>query len=438
MGRTGQHRTGTEQVRLPNLMHIPVAWQVLAVWVISLISIALVLIRPKGWPEAIWGVAGACLLVLFGLISVQDAAGAAARGTDVYLFLTGMMIISELARRAGVFDWVATHAVRASKGSAPRLFVLVYCVGIVVTVFLSNDATAVVLTPAVLAAVRTAEANPLPYLLICAFIANAASFVLPISNPANLVVYSGGMPPLRTWLMSFGLASLISIVVTFLVLRRIAAKYLSKPLRSDLQDFPLRSEGKLTLYGIAFLAIVLLTASASDQDLGAPAFAAGLIVAAIIGFRDRGTWKDILTGISWSVLPLVAGLFIIVHALDQAGALRYAVNSLSGVKHWPPVVANVSSGFAIAIISNLMNNLPSGLVSAAAVKAGGVSGSLRDAILVGVDLGPNLSVTGSLATILWLIALRRDGLNVTFWDFLKWGALVMPPALFLALLAIRP
>ena len=151
-------------------------------------SIALVLIRPKGLPEAWWAAAGALTLVLVRLIPLHSAAHAVAKGLDVYCFLTGMMIMSALAKREGLFDWVATHAVRASRGSPSRLFILIYAAGILVTVFLSNDATAVVLTPAVLAAVKAAEVEPLPYLLICAFIANAASFVLPISNPANLVV----------------------------------------------------------------------------------------------------------------------------------------------------------------------------------------------------------------------------------------------------------
>ncbi|MBV8072667.1 MAG: arsenic transporter [Acidobacteriaceae bacterium] len=410
-------------------------WHI-ATWLISLIAIALILIRPKGWPEAIWAVAGALLLTICGFISPQAALRAAAKGTDVYLFLTGMMIISELARRAGVFDWVATHAVRASRGSPSRLFLLTYAVGVVVTIFLSNDATAVVLTPAVLAAVRAAGADPLPYLLICAFIANAASFVLPISNPANLVVYAGAMPPLRTWLVTFGLASIASILVTFLVLRSVAARYLNGKVKTSLDDVPLRPEGKLALSGIAFLAIVLIVASALGKDLGAPACAVGVLVAIVTSFRDRGTSRGIATGVAWSVLPLVAGLFIIVEALDGAGALRQAVESLNRLKHWQPAAAALGSGFGIAIISNLLNNLPSGLITAAAVRSAHATGSLRDAVLVGVDLGPNLSVTGSLATILWLIAIRREGLDVTFWDFLKWGTLVMPPALLLALLAL--
>src|SRR5450755_2224393 len=415
---------------------LPQNWHTVATWFIALASIALILIRPKGWPEAIWAVTGACLLTICGLISPLAALGAARKGTDVYLFLAGMMVISELARRQGVFDWIAGHAVLASKGSRSRLFVLIYAVGIFVTVLLSNDATAVVLTPAVLAAVRAAEADPLPYLLICAFIANAASFVLPISNPANLVVYSGGMPPLKDWLVTFELPSIVAIALTFLVLRWVAAKHLRGAVKTSVDTKPLSAEGKLTLFGIAFLAIVLIVASALNKDLGAPACAAGLLVAVAISFRDRGIWKDIATGVSWSVLPLVAGLFVMVEALDGAGALRHAVQALNDMKLWQPRTAALGSGFGIALISNLINNLPSGLITAAAVKAAHATGSLRDAVLIGVDLGPNLSVTGSLATILWLIAIRREGLDVTFWDFLKWGALVMPPALLFAILAL--
>ena len=411
-------------------------WHTAAIWLISLVSIALVLIRPKGLPEAWWATAGACVLVLCRLISPTLAGQAIGKGLDVYLFLTGMMLMSELARREGVFDWVAAHAVRASKGSRSRLFILIYCVGVVVTVFLSNDATAVVLTPAVLAAVQKAEAEPLPYLLICAFIANAASFVLPISNPANLVVYSGGMPPLGRWLLTFGLPSIVSILVTFLVLRWLANKHFKGQVKIDVERQPLSATGKVTLYGIAFLAATLMTASALNFDLGAPAFAAGLLVAAVISIRDRSTPRDIAKEISWSVLPLVAGLFVIVEAINGAGALGAATRALEDMKQWQPLRAAATSGFGIALISNLMNNLPSGLISGVAIRAAGATGPLRNAVLIGVDLGPNLSVTGSLATILWMIAIRREGQQVGFWKFLRWGALVMPPALALALMAL--
>jgi arsenical pump membrane protein len=137
-----------------------------------------------------------------------------------------------------------------------------------VTVFLSNDATAVVLTPAVYAVTKAAKAKPLPYLFACAFIANAASFVLPISNPANLVVFGGRMPPLSSWLARFGIPSILSIGTTFIALRLTQRASLRQPI-ADHVDAPLLSRaGQLTAWGIAAAVAVLLTASALDIRLG--------------------------------------------------------------------------------------------------------------------------------------------------------------------------
>ena len=182
-------------------------------------SIVLMLVRPRGIAEVYWIGGGALLLVVLRLVPLGLAGRAIAAGTDVYLFLTGMMLLSELARFYGVFDWLAEVAVEHARGSRTRLFTLIYAVGTVVTIFMSNDATAVVLTPAVFSAVRKSKAEPLPYLFACALIANAASFVLPISNPANLVVFRTRMPPLTHWLAAFTLPSVLSIAATYLVLR---------------------------------------------------------------------------------------------------------------------------------------------------------------------------------------------------------------------------
>ena len=129
---------------------------ILLLFIVGL-SIVLMLVRPRGIAEVWWVSGGALLLILLRLEPLTRAGHAAARGSDVYLFLTGMMLLSELAREQGVFDWVASVAVRGARGSCSRLFLMVYSVGTLVTVFLSNDATAVVLTPAVAAAVRAAR-----------------------------------------------------------------------------------------------------------------------------------------------------------------------------------------------------------------------------------------------------------------------------------------
>ncbi len=403
-------------------------------WIIAAVATAGVIIRPFGLPEAIWAVAGAVLLVGLRVLSPADALAGIGRGADVYLFLTGMMLLAEIARYEGLFDWLAAVATVRAKGSAGRLFLLVYGVGTIVTTFLSNDATAVVLTPAVAAAVKTARAEqPLPYLLICAFIANAASFVLPISNPANLVIYGSHMPPLLRWLPAYLLPSALSIVATYLALRWTQRGALRQMLAADMPVPKLSAGGKTAALGIAATAIVLLAASALDIQLGLPTAIAGAITAAVVLIRNRqGPWI-VVRDISWGVLPLVAGLFVLVEALDRTGligalsaVLRHEAERSAAWTAW-------GAGLVIAFASNLMNNLPAGLIAGSAVQSAQVSGEVTRAILIGVDLGPNLSVTGSLATILWLTALRREGQNVGAATFLKLGLVVMPPALVLAI-----
>jgi arsenical pump membrane protein len=406
------------------------------VWIIAAAAIAGVLFRPKEWPETVWACLGAIVLVITGLLPVSRAAQAVAKGTDVYLFLTGMMLLSELARKAGVFHWLASLAVHAARGSRARLFSLVYLVGIVVTVFLSNDATAVVLTPAVYAAVQKARTQALPYLLICAFIANAASFVLPIANPANLVVYGKQLPPLLPWLRTFLLPSICSIFATYIALRWMVRKELEGQVEDGSETATLSQEGRLAAWGIIGTGTVLIGASAFGLDLGLPTCVAAAI-AAIIATRARArALLEIAKGVSWSVLPLVAGLFVLVEALNRAGALQDAGRVLEWCADLPRLAGGLAASFGIAGLSNLMNNLPSGLLAGGALQTGHVPAYIRDSVLIGVDLGPNLSVTGSLATVLWLIALRRESQRITGWEFFKTGLVVMPPALLLSTLCI--
>jgi len=405
------------------------------VWTVTAATLAAVLIRPGKWPEAIWACLGAALLVVTGQLPISSAASAVAKGTDVYLFLTGMMLLAELARKEGVFAWLASLAVRTAKGSRARLFALVYLVGTLVTVFLSNDATAVVLTPAVYAAVKKARVVALPYLFVCAFIANAASFVLPISNPANLVVYGKDLPALLPWLRLFLLPSILAIGVTYAVLRFLSRHDLEGGIEM-VETMALTAEGRRAVWGIAVTGVVLIGVSSLGLNLGAATVVSAVGATLLTTQANRGRVQEITAGVTWSVLPLVAGLFVLVGALDRVGALQEVGTVLKRFGQLPPLAASLSGSFAVAALSNVMNNLPSGLLVGGALQAVQVPCYLRPAVLIGVDLGPNLSVTGSLATILWLIALRREGEHVSGWRFLKTGALVMIPALFLATLVI--
>jgi arsenical pump membrane protein len=420
--------------------HVSFQHQTFAAWSIIAFATLGVIARPFKLPEAIWAVAGAAALVGFGLLPWADALEGIRKGVNVYFFLVGMMLIAELARREGLFDWLAALAVEHARGSPQRLFLLVYLVGTLVTVLLSNDATAIVLTPAVYAATRAAGATPLPYLLACAFVANAASFVLPISNPANLVVFGERMPHLADWLRQFAVPSLASIVVTYLALHLTQRGAINdERIEKTVSRLRLSYGGKSAAYGTVAIGVVLVGASALDIQLGLPTFICGVVTCAVVLGLNRQTPLPLLKDISWSVLPLVAGLFVLVEALARTGMIVQLAAALQAGASASVPKTTWAVGVATALADNIANNLPVGLIAGSVTASDHLPSSVVAAMLIGVDLGPNLSITGSLATILWLVALRREGINVTAWRFLRIGLLVMPPALVgsLAMLNMR-
>ena len=379
------------------------------------------IVRPWNLPEFIWAVAGAALLVLLHLLPWPAALAAAGKGIDVYFFLIGMMLLAEVARKEGLFDWLAAQAVRHSHGEAKRLFLIVYVVGTMVTVLLSNDATAVVLTPAVYAATRAAKVEPLP---ICSFAPSSPmrrasccrSPIRPTSSCSDRTCRRS-----RCGCSLFALPSVVAIVVTYLALRLTQRRALDAPVAEIGKISPLTFAGKLAAWGIVMTAVVLLAASALGSALGLPTFVAGAAVTMLVLLLGRQSPWPVLRDISWSVLPLVAGLFILVEGLNRTGVLPALAGVLKRGAAVSPQVTAWIAGVVAAIASNLVNNLPVGLIAATTRQAAQVPAEVTGAILIGVDLGPNLSVTGSLATILWLIALRREGEHVGALRFLGLG-----------------
>jgi arsenical pump membrane protein len=179
---------------------------------------------------------------------------------------------------------------------------------------------------------------------------------------------------------------------------------------------------------------VLLVASALDKDLGLPTFIAAVAVVVVVSLAARQSPLPLVAEIAWSTLLLVAALFVLVLAVENVGALDATRTLLGGVAALPRGASALVTGLVVGVANNVVNNLPLGLIAGATLRSAPAHPSLAHAVLIGVDLGPNLAVTGSLATILWLIALRKEKLDVSFVDFLKVGALVMPTALLAATL----
>jgi arsenical pump membrane protein len=248
------------------------------------------------------------------------------------------------------------------------------------------------------------------------------------------VIYGKSLPALLPWLRLFMLPSIASIAVTFAVLWVISRRQLLLPIDEHIAMAGLESRGRRAVWGIGVTGAVLLAASAAGRDLGVWTFASATL-AVLIATGGRRL-APVVKSVSWSVLPLVAGLFVIVEALQHANALDYGRTALQLMAHLPAAQGSLAASFGVAALSNLMNNLPSGLLTGGAIAATATPAHLRNALLIGVDLGPNLSVTGSLATILWLVALRREGVEVSAGKFLRTGVLVMPPALLASTLAL--
>ena len=346
-----------------------------------------------------------------------------------------MTALAEYARREGVFAWLAARIVGAAGGSRARLLLLVYAAGVVTTALLSNDATIVVLTPAVLAVLARTDAAPEPYLFACAFVANAASLVLPIANPSNLVFFARGLPPLGAWFASFGLASAVAIVLTYAVI--------AFAFRRDLAGGFAIDDGHAT--APRAIACVLLVAAAGaliavaslGGPLGRTAFALGAVATLVTAARDRGEAIGVVRGVAWRVVALTAALFVVVELLDAAGARvlpRGLFAAAAGL--WPPL-GRVTVAGAAALASNAVTNLPVGLDLGSYVATHRTPGALGAAALVGVNVGPNFSAYGSLASLLWLAILRRAGIRISVLRFAAVGAAVTPLALAGAALAAR-
>lgn len=213
------------------------------------------------------------------------------------------------------------------------------------------------------------------------------------------------MPTLLEWMRYFALPSVASIVATFILLRISQRGSLTGRVDDKGEKIDLTRNAATVAFGLAATAIVLLAASASGRDLGLPTFVCGSVVTVIVLLLGRTSPMRVLRDVSWSVLPLVAGLFTLVEGLNHTGILSTLAGLLKQAATSAPHETSWGAGIIMAIASNLINNLPMGLIAATTTQAAHSPHQVTAAILIGVDLGPNLSVTGSLATILWLVAL---------------------------------
>lgn len=412
--------------------------QVFLTLLIFALTLALILIRPCGMNEAWATVLGGGLMLLLRLETPAQAWHTVAQGSDVLLFLLGLLILSDLLRASGFFEWAAILAARAAKGNGGALYRNVFLLGAVTTAFLSLDTTAVILTPVVLSFVGRLKLTSRPFLLACAFVANTGSLLLPVSNLTNLLFVSAFHWSFGRFLVTMALPQVVALLVNYWLFRRMFAADL--PECFDLDGLPETSEvipDMPYFRGAVAVLLAVLVGYFVGSLLHTQPYAVALGGCAVL--LAWGVWRKqigpkIVRELSWPIFPFVIGLFVVVQGVENLGLASLVARGLSAVGH-SSLAQVMAASFGAGIGSNIVNNIPMALLAISSLHHGSAPAAAYGALL-GCDLGPNLTVAGSLATMLVITSARKQGEDVGTRDFFGAGLRATPLILLAAGLAL--
>ena len=416
---------------------------------IFLVTLVFVIWQPKGLGIGWSALAGAAVALATGVIHPGDIPVVWQIVWDATFTFVALIIISLLLDEAGFFHWAALHIARWGGGRGRLLFPLVILLGAAIAAVFANDGAALLLTPIVLAILLRLSFPPaaaLAFIVACGFVADSTSLPLVISNLVNIVSANYFDVTFGRYAAVMVPVNLVSLLATLVVLwayfrRDVPATYPVgelEPPRDAIRD-PVVFKAAFPLLGVLLLAYFI------TAPFGVPVSVVTCAGAAVLlGLALRGRVipiRKVLTGAPWQIVLFSLGMYLVVYGLRNAGLTDELAKGLVWLGGQGPWIATVGTGFAAAILSSVMNNMPSVLIGALSIQqAPDLTPLTRElmvyANVIGCDLGPKFTPIGSLATLLWLHVLASKGQKITWDQYMKVGLVITPPVLLVTLLAL--
>lgn len=417
--------------------------------IIFLLTLVFVIWQPKGLGIGWTATIGAMLALMTGVISVNDIPVVWDIVWNATFAFIAIIIISLLLDEAGFFKWVALHVARFAKGNGHWLFAFIVLLGAVVSAFFANDGAALILTPiviAILTALRFSPATTLAFIMAAGFIADTASLPLVVSNLVNIVSADFFKVPFDRYALVMVPVNLVSVLASLVVLygfyrkdipNAYALKWVDEP-NSAITDKATFTTGWVVLAALLFGFFVF-------EPMGVPiSVIAGLGAALLLAVATMGKKLPILPVVKnapWQIVIFSLGMYLVVYGLKNAGLTDYLATLLQGLEQQGLLVATVGTGFLSAILSSVMNNMPTVLIQALAIDGAHItSPMIKEAMVfanvIGCDLGPKITPIGSLATLLWLHVLATKNIKVSWGYYFKVGMILTLPVLLATLVAL--
>lgn len=404
---------------------------------IFVVTLTLILVKPRRWNEAWWAVSGACATLGLGLVSLQQVQEMVLFSRSTLLFLLALLVLSSLLESSGFFEWAAIHASRHAAGDGRHLFRNVFVLGAFVTMMLSLDTTAVMLTPIVVAFVVRLNLPARPYVVATAFVANVASLLLPMSNLTNLLFVNAFHISFVRFAWHMWIPQIVVLVVTYALLRW----HFRGELRAHFDPAALPDPATVVQdstyfrWALAMFCAVLVGYFVGPWMGAEPYVVAfgGAAVLGVVGVVRGRVGPSMVRTIGWSLFPLVIGLFVVVKGIENLGIVEVASGWLARTTDAPFSRALMASG-ATCAASNVMNNLPAALLARSVLHS---SPAPSDDVatfgaLLGLNVGPTILPTGSLATLLVLDVARKKGQFLRSVEVIKVGVWLTPLVLLAA------